>query len=344
MYSTVHTDTINPPIQSPLCPVLASCYHRAAAYRILSWPSTSARLLFCPAPPPPRLHARLGRWATMQRGDRGGRSRGEGRLSCLVGATHGLTSESGMQHTLSAENCCSVSPGIGAAPAARLISSQQPPAPQLATARRPSVSWLLWSPVLPGRRSTPNLTPAAYHVAACWGLRTLHTAHTALSLPSHVAHAVLQGLAATTREGRIGSGQCVPGPQGPWSTNAEEMTLWICSAAWNEGKMAEQVPRTMQGCHEEDTHHTPCRARPSQGSCTTVYLPDHDRIFFFCRSGPGRASDVLAFWVESRKGDEQLGWLTACPPSGLYSDCAKQLVLDVQRRAVPVVLPNRETG
>lgn len=83
---------INPPILS--CPVQS--YRRIVAYRIVSWPSTSARLLFCLAP---RLHADLGRWATMQRGDGGG---GEGKC---IHAQHNQECST----PSSAESCCSVS-------------------------------------------------------------------------------------------------------------------------------------------------------------------------------------------------------------------------------------------
>lgn len=77
---------------------------------------------------------------------------------------------------------------------------------------------------------------------------------------------------------RIGSGRRQPRTgnsrayRGPWSTNAEEMTLWICSAARNEGKMAERVPRTMQGC-DGNTGHTVPRV-----------VVAHPRPLWFCQA------------------------------------------------------------
>lgn len=115
----------------------------------------------------------------------------------------------------------------------------------------------------PCSRSKSNLTPAAYHL-------TVQTVRMGYQVD------IFSRLAAPrspTRIGRhvqrqIGSDQDVRSPspdrvqqrvsRGPWSTNAEEMTLWICSAARNEGKMAERVPRTMHpGLRWEYRSHGP---------------------------------------------------------------------------------------
>lgn len=48
------------------------------------------------------------------------------------------------------------------------------------------------------------------------------------------------------------------------------MTLWICSAARNEGKMAERVPRTMQGYDGNTGHTVPRRVA-------------HPRPLWFCQ-------------------------------------------------------------
>lgn len=168
---------------------------------------------------------------------------------------HGLTPESGMQHTFISRELLLCQSGIGAAPIDKYLTSHSP-------RRRSSLLHVV--PRCCGSSGRPfALQPQQVQSNTCslppGCVSGIHTALTVLR------RAVLPGLAATStrRSDRIRRRQPRPGnsrvSQGPWSTNAEEMTLWICSAARNEGKMAERVPRTRQGC-DEDTGHTVCRS------------------------------------------------------------------------------------
>lgn len=91
---------------------------------------------------------RPGRWATMQRGDWGGGGWRGGEGKCI----HGLTSESGMQHTFISRELLLCQSGIGAASIDKYPTA---PASQLATAPYSSVLWLLWSPVRPAAAASP---------------------------------------------------------------------------------------------------------------------------------------------------------------------------------------------
>lgn len=144
---SVHTGAINPPILS--CPL--GCYHRLVAYRIVSRPSTSARLLFCLSP---RLHAGLGPLGDNAAWRLGGGAGGGGRGSAYIRLHVTSIEIRNAAHLHQPRICCSVSLAL-AQP--RLISIQRPRAPHLATAPCSSVLWLLWPPVRPAAAESPIL-------------------------------------------------------------------------------------------------------------------------------------------------------------------------------------------
>lgn len=149
-----------------------------------------------------------------------------------------------MQHTFISRELLLCQAGIGAAP---IDKYKYPAAPGVAARYCTLLLGVVAAVVAcsPCGRSTSNLTAAAYHHLACSLLRAgpdgVH--------PSHCAAQSYKDWPPRPGSDRTRRRQPKPGTaeasRGPWSTNAEEMTLWICSAARNEGGMAERVPRTM---------------------------------------------------------------------------------------------------
>lgn len=166
-------------------------------------------------------------------------------------------------------------------------------AAQLATARCPSVSWLLWSPVRPAARSQSNLTPAAYHLTCVLGLHT----------SSHRAAQSNKDWPPRPEADR-GSDQTGNSSvsKGPWSTNAEEMTLWICSAAWNEVKW---LSRCRGQCRRAGTGSVSlaCKVGRHWRINWRESSPDRPRRHLFLQIRPRSCHLLLlTFWVRVAKG------------------------------------------
>lgn len=79
---------------------------------------------------------------------------------------------------------------------------------------------------------------------------------------------------------------------------------------------------------------------PAQsGSCATVCLPDHDRIF-----SSADPAQVVAGMIAYVSGQSRKAERTNSRAEGMSTIRSTVNTLDVQRGAAPVVLPNRETG
>lgn len=150
-----------------------------------------------------------------------------------------------MQHTFISRELLLCQAGIGAAP---IDKYKYPAAPGVAARYCTLLLGVVAAVVAcsPCGRSMSNLTAAAYHHLACSLLRAgPYTPLTAPRSPTGIGrHVQSRGRSDRTRRRQPKPGTA-EASRGPWSTNAEEMTLWICSAARNEGEMAERVPRTM---------------------------------------------------------------------------------------------------